>query len=129
VKLRSYSYKLTIFLSARADKSICGTIELCFDVKHSDPNVWAFARRIALFGTKLSPICTPGTLTPKRLVHVFAFDSKRIYINLAATATASLLLPGASCPPLLPLPTFCCSLLIVIVAQIVPIFLTSFVVD
>jgi hypothetical protein len=59
------------------------------DAKHWDLNVWTFARRIAFICAKLSPICICGTLTTKRLVHIFAFDSERIYINLASTAAAA----------------------------------------
>jgi hypothetical protein len=39
--------------------------------------------------TKMLPICICGTLTPKRFVHIFAFDSERIYIKLASAAAAA----------------------------------------
>jgi hypothetical protein len=64
-------------------------IELCLDAKHWDLNVWTFARCIAFICAKMVPICICGTLTPKRLVHIFAFNSERIYINLASTAAAA----------------------------------------
>ncbi len=88
-------------------------IKLCLGAKHWDPNVWTFARCMALICAKFLPNCIRGTLTPKILVHMcFAFNSERIYITLAssaanaATAAAFLLLPGASCPLLLPPPPF-----------------------
>ena len=65
-------------------------IKLCLDAKHWDLHVWTFARRIAFICAKLSPNCIRGILTPKRLVHIFAFNSERNYINLAsASATAA----------------------------------------
>ena len=53
MQIHRYTYKMTIFLSARADKSICGTDKLCLDAKHDwDLSRYAFARNIALLGAK-----------------------------------------------------------------------------
>ena len=77
-----------IYLREQLDLSVA-QIELCLDAKHWDLNVWTFARCIAFFCAKLSPNCIRGILTPKRLVHIFAFNSERNYINLASASASA----------------------------------------
>jgi hypothetical protein len=86
VKLRRYTYKLTIFYLREQINLSAAQIKLCLDAKHWDPNVWTIARCIAFICAKLLPNCIPGTLTPQILMPIFAFDSERIYINLTSAA-------------------------------------------
>ena len=53
MKLRRYTYKLTIFYMREQINLSVAQIKLCLDAKHWDPNVWTIARRIAF----IAPNC------------------------------------------------------------------------
>ena len=114
VKLRRYTHKLTIFLSARADKSICGIDRTLFGRQTLGPECWTFARRIAFICAKLSPNFICGTLTLKRLVHIL-FSLSVEWENLhqpPPPLLSSCLTPLANC--YCRCRQFCCSLLIIV---------------